>query len=50
MKDDWARDWGNLERLTPLRTRQNVDPVPARIEHGTELHSGHWTPGRMNIG
>lgn len=50
MKDDWARDWGNLERLTPLRTRQNVDPVPARIEHGTELHSGLWTPGRMNIG
>ncbi|MGV9674513.1 arabinosyltransferase domain-containing protein [Nocardia sp. NPDC003482] len=45
LKDDWARDWGSLERYD----RYYTDARPARVETGTTTRSGFWTPGRMRV-
>lgn len=47
-KDDWARDWGSVERLTP-RTNDGVAPDPARIDSRVERRSGLWSPGKMIV-
>ncbi|GAB2666395.1 arabinosyltransferase domain-containing protein [Gordonia jinhuaensis] len=42
MKNDWARDWGNLQRFT------EIDPAPpAKLELGTATRSGTWSPAPM---
>ena len=43
LRDDWARDWGALQRLTLL------DPgaVPARLDLGTATRSGLWSPAPL---
>ncbi len=45
LKDDWARDWGSLERYD----RYYPDATPADIGTGTATRSGLWTPGRMRL-
>ncbi|MBV7294409.1 arabinosyltransferase domain-containing protein [Corynebacterium sp. TAE3-ERU12] len=45
-KDDWGRDWGSVERLTPRRTN-GVAPVPAEIDSEVITRSGLWSPGKM---
>ncbi|KAA0024634.1 arabinosyltransferase domain-containing protein [Antrihabitans cavernicola] len=40
-KDDWGRDWGSLERLTPL----DKSAVPAKVDVVETGRSGLWTPG-----
>ncbi|ATL64998.1 arabinosyltransferase domain-containing protein [Nocardia terpenica] len=45
LKDNWARDWGSLERYD----RYYPDAKPARIDTGTATRSGFWSPGRMRV-
>ncbi|MBF6238065.1 arabinosyltransferase domain-containing protein [Nocardia otitidiscaviarum] len=44
LKDDWARDWGSLERYD-----QFYPATPAEITTGTETRSGWWSPGKMRV-
>lgn len=43
LKDDWFRDWGALQRLTPFYP----DAKPARLELGTVTRSGLWDPAPL---
>lgn len=43
LKDDWFRDWGALQRLTPFYP----DATPARLELGTVTRSGLWDPAPL---
>ncbi|OBI86403.1 arabinosyltransferase domain-containing protein [Mycobacterium asiaticum] len=43
LKDDWFRDWGALQRLTPYYP----DAGPARLELGTVTRSGLWNPAPL---
>ncbi|MGV9670652.1 arabinosyltransferase domain-containing protein [Gordonia sp. NPDC003504] len=43
LRNAWAKDWGSLQKLTPL-----VDQVPvANLEVTQDVHTGLWTPGPM---
>lgn len=46
LKDDWFRDWGSLQRLTPYYP----DAEPARLALGTVTRSGLWNPAPMRKG
>ncbi|OBF15405.1 arabinosyltransferase [Mycobacterium kubicae] len=46
LKDDWFRDWGALQRLTPYYS----DAPPARLELGTVTRSGLWDPAPLRKG
>lgn len=46
LKDDWFRDWGALQRLTPYYP----DAGPARLELGTVTRSGLWNPAPLRRG
>lgn len=46
LKDDWFRDWGSLQRLTPYYP----DAEPARLRLGTITRSGLWDPAPMRKG
>lgn len=46
LKDDWFRDWGSLQRLTPYYP----DAEPARLQLGTVTRSGLWNPAPMRKG
>lgn len=43
LKDDWSRDWGALQRLTPYYPNAQ----PARLQLGTATRSGLWNPGPL---
>jgi arabinosyltransferase C len=43
LKDDWSRDWGSLQRLTPYYP----DAEPARLQLGTQTRSGLWNPAPL---
>ncbi|MEY8013723.1 arabinosyltransferase domain-containing protein [Mycobacterium servetii] len=43
LKDDWSRDWGSLQRLTPYYP----DAGPARLQLGTVTRGGLWNPGPL---
>ncbi len=43
LKDDWFRDWGALQRLTPYYP----DATPAVLELGTATRSGLWSPAPL---
>jgi arabinosyltransferase C len=43
LKDDWSRDWGGLQRLTPYYPNAQ----PARLELGTVTRSGLWNPAPL---
>nr|WP_308166611.1 arabinosyltransferase domain-containing protein [Nocardia albiluteola] len=45
LKDDWKRNWGEIERLVPL----DPNAVPAQVDTVTEKRSARWTPGPMNL-
>ncbi len=45
LQGDWGRDWGNIERLTPLA----ADAAPARLNVGATTRFGWWRPGAMRI-
>ena len=42
LRNDWAKDWGMLQGLTPILPQRN-----AELTITTETHSGLWTPGPM---
>ncbi|KZS78906.1 arabinosyltransferase domain-containing protein [Mycobacterium persicum] len=46
LKDDWFRDWGSLQRLTPYYPAAE----PARLRLGTITRSGLWDPAPMRKG
>ena len=46
LKDDWSRDWGALQRLTPYYPNAE----PARLELGTATRSGLWNPAPLRRG
>ena len=43
LKDDWSRDWGSLQRLTPYYPSAQ----PAHLELGTVTRSGLWDPAPL---
>jgi arabinosyltransferase C len=43
LKDDWFRDWGSLQRLTPWYP----DATTARLDLGTAIRSGLWSPAPL---
>ena len=43
LRDDWFRDWGALQRLTPFYP----DATPARLALGTVTRSGLWSPAPL---
>jgi arabinosyltransferase C len=43
LKDDWSRDWGALQRLTPYYPNAQ----PARLQLGTVTRSGLWNPAPL---
>ncbi|MDM4139823.1 MULTISPECIES: arabinosyltransferase domain-containing protein [Mycobacterium] len=43
LKDDWSRDWGSLQRLTPYYP----DAQPAQLLLGTATRSGLWNPAPL---
>ncbi|WP_239707510.1 arabinosyltransferase domain-containing protein [Mycolicibacterium smegmatis] len=45
LKDDWYRDWGSLQRLTPWYP----DAQPARLDLGTATRSGWWSPAPLRL-
>ena len=42
LRNSWAKDWGSLQRLTPL-----VNEVPAKLDISKDTQNGLWTPGPM---
>jgi len=45
LKDDWFRDWGALQKLTPWYPNAQ----PARLDLGTATRSGLWSPGPLRL-
>ncbi|GAC1406739.1 MAG: arabinosyltransferase domain-containing protein [Mycobacterium sp.] len=43
LKDDWFRDWGALQQLTPYYTNAQ----PARLDLGSATRSGLWSPAPL---
>ncbi|MUL83249.1 arabinosyltransferase [Mycobacterium sp. CBMA247] len=43
LRDDWFRDWGSLQRLTPWYP----DAEAARLDLGTAIRSGLWSPAPL---
>jgi arabinosyltransferase C len=43
LKDDWSRDWGSLQRLTPYYPSAQ----PAQLQLGTATRSGLWSPAPL---
>jgi arabinosyltransferase C len=46
LKDDWSRDWGSLQRLTPYYPNAQA----ARLQLGTATRSGLWNPAPLRRG
>nr|WP_237572121.1 arabinosyltransferase domain-containing protein [Mycolicibacterium lacusdiani] len=44
LSNDWGQDWGSLRRFDTI-----VDASPARIDLGSETHSGLYSPGQIRI-
>jgi arabinosyltransferase B len=45
LKDDWARDWGSLERYDRFYPQQ----APAQVDTGEARRSGLWSPGQLRV-
>ncbi|MGN2634839.1 arabinosyltransferase domain-containing protein [Nocardia takedensis] len=45
MKNDWARDWGSLERYD----RYDRSATPAKLDTATTSRLGTWSPGEMRL-
>ncbi|WP_102145884.1 arabinosyltransferase domain-containing protein [Mycobacterium hubeiense] len=45
LKDDWFRDWGALQQLTPYYPNAK----PAELELGTATRSGLWSPAPLRL-
>jgi len=43
LKDDWSRDWGALQQLTPYYPNAE----PARLDLGSATRSGWWSPAPL---
>jgi arabinosyltransferase C len=43
LNDDWSRDWGALQQLTPYYP----DASPARLDLGSATRSGLWSPAPL---
>src|SRR5271165_900120 len=43
LKDDWSRDWGGLQRLTPYYPNAQ----PANLQLGSATRSGLWSPAPL---
>lgn len=43
LKDDWSRDWGGLQRLTPYYPNAQ----PAQLQLGIATRSGLWSPAPL---
>ncbi|MGD9619113.1 MAG: arabinosyltransferase domain-containing protein [Mycolicibacterium sp.] len=45
LKNDWLRDWGALQQLTPFYPNAK----PARLELGSATRSGLWSPAPLRL-
>lgn len=45
LKDDWFRDWGSLQQLTPFYPNAQ----PARLDLGSATRSGLWSPAPLRL-
>jgi arabinosyltransferase C len=43
LKDDWSRDWGALQQLTPYYPNAG----PAQLDLGSATRSGLWSPAPL---
>ncbi|MDT5164158.1 MAG: arabinosyltransferase [Mycobacterium sp.] len=46
LKDDWSRDWGALQQLTPYYPSAK----PAELDRGSATRSGLWSPAPLRRG
>ncbi len=46
LKDDWSRDWGALQQLTPYYP----SAAPAELDLGSATRSGLWSPAPLRRG
>jgi arabinosyltransferase C len=46
LKDDWSRDWGALQQLTPYYPNAR----PAKLDLGSATRSGLWSPAPLRRG
>ncbi|MGB3696863.1 MAG: arabinosyltransferase domain-containing protein [Gordonia sp. (in: high G+C Gram-positive bacteria)] len=44
LKNDWARDWGSLQRYSPLLPQRE-----AELTFTEQSHGGLWSPGPMRV-
>ncbi|WP_297451871.1 arabinosyltransferase domain-containing protein [uncultured Corynebacterium sp.] len=49
LKNDWRRDWGSVEKLTPRLNQDDVKPDLAEIQYEEVTHSGLYSPGEMFV-
>ncbi|MGJ4141034.1 arabinosyltransferase domain-containing protein [Corynebacterium macclintockiae] len=49
LKDDWQRDWGVLDKLTPFPNASGDAPKPVKLETETHKRSGLWYNGPMKF-
>ncbi|MEJ4113207.1 arabinosyltransferase domain-containing protein [Corynebacterium kroppenstedtii] len=47
-RDDWGRDWGELDALLPPANSTKKEVDTAKVAQKTETRSGLWNPGPMN--
>lgn len=45
LQDDWQRDWGVLNRLTPFKSSTGQNPKPAKLNEEQIERSGLWYNG-----
>ncbi|UVE01068.1 arabinosyltransferase domain-containing protein [Corynebacterium amycolatum] len=49
LKNDWRRDWGSVEKLSPRPNKDKVKPDVAEIEYEDITRSGLYSPGKMIV-
>ena len=49
LNNDWARDWGAIEKYELRTDSQGNAPVPAEIDYEDITRSGLWKDSEMKI-
>lgn len=49
LQDDWQRDWGVLDKLTPFPNANGDKPKPVKLDTETDKRSGLWYNGPMKF-
>ncbi|MDO5030337.1 MAG: arabinosyltransferase domain-containing protein [Corynebacterium sp.] len=49
LKNNWRRDWGSIEKLSPRPNKDGVKPDTAEIDYEDITRSGLYSPGKMIV-